>query len=133
MLARIHDFFDFFMLTDELRDRGKRVAKIAAEEAQGMTDRKDYEALAAIALHFNPRLIFEIGTYLGVTSDFLLALLPECSVVSISYQNPRWQFLGRFFNNSELSQEETGSKVTADRRARFTQMGYPLRSRRRKM
>lgn len=76
MLARIHDFFDFFMLTDELRDSGTRAARIAVEKAKGMTDIKDYEALAAIALHFNPLRIFEIGMYLGVTSDFFLALLP---------------------------------------------------------
>jgi len=122
MIRRIHDFFDFFAIDERDRARGKRAAALAGGKANGMIDTNDYEALAAIALHFRPLRIFEIGTYLGVTSDFFLALLPECRVVSIAYQNPRWKFLGNFFNNSELTRKQIGSEVHADRRNRFTQL-----------
>lgn len=82
---------------------------------------KDYEALAAVLLHNKPRLIFEIGTYLGVTSDLFLELLPECRVVSIAYINRRWGFSGKY-NTSELSRKEIGSAVDKSRRSRFTQL-----------
>jgi predicted O-methyltransferase YrrM len=122
MLIRIHDFYDFFAISERERTQGKRAAALAGEKAQGMTDINDYEALAAIALHFRPHRIFEIGTYLGITSDFFLSLLPECRVVSIAYQNPRWRFFGKSYNNSELTRKQIGSKVLGDRRTRFTQL-----------
>jgi hypothetical protein len=84
MLKRIHNFFDFLAIDEEVRARGIRAAEHAGAKAEGMTDIEDYEALVAITLHYRPRCIFEIGIYLGVTSDFFLALVPECRVVSIA-------------------------------------------------
>ncbi len=87
-----------------------------------MTRTKDYEALTAVTLHYRPKHIFEIGTYLGVTSDFFLSLLPECEVVSIAYSNPRMRILGKIYNDSELTRELIGSKVLSHRKARFMQL-----------
>ena len=122
MLTRIDDFFAFLSIEGGDREFCMRKATLAAERAQGMTAVKDYEALAAIALYYHPRHIFEIGTYRGVTSDFFLSILPDCDVVSIAYKNPRWRFLGRSFNNSELKTREIGEAVYGARRARFTQL-----------
>ncbi len=122
MLKRIDDFFAFLAVDKEETQRGKKAAVVAGEIADGMTHIKDYEALAAIALHFKPDRIFEIGTYLGVTSDFFLSLLPESSVVSIAYQNPRWKLLGKVYNNSKLDTNQIGSAIDGLRRNRFTQI-----------
>lgn len=122
MLTRIDDVFRFLEVAggDELRVR--RVAEQYAEIAEGMTHRVDYETLGAIAMACRPRRIFEIGTYLGVTSDFFLTLLPECRVVSIAYENPVLSLLGRRSNNSELSRHRIGSMVSGANRMRFTQL-----------
>lgn len=122
MLIRIDDLFTFLAINENDRDLCIRLAAIAGARAQGMTDTNDYEALAAIALHCRPRRIFEIGTYLGVTSDFFLSILPECQVVSIAYKNPRWKGFGQFYNTSRLTRKKIGSEVLADRRTRYTQL-----------
>lgn len=122
MLIRIPDFFSHLELPAAAAVRGRDAAATAAKRSAGMTHLRDYEALAAIALRFQPRRIFEIGTYKGVTSDFFLSLLPECEVVSIAYQNPAWSLLGPVSNNSELSRAEIGSEVQAHHRSRFTQL-----------
>ncbi|HVE48860.1 MAG TPA: class I SAM-dependent methyltransferase [Casimicrobiaceae bacterium] len=122
MLVRIRDFFSFFGLDDAQSALGRRHASHAAKLAENMMDIRDYEALGAIALHVKPQRIFEIGTYLGVTSDFLLALLPSCEVVSIAYVNPRFRYIGRRYNNSELPRNEIGSAVAPERQKRFTQL-----------
>lgn len=122
MLTRIPDFFPFLDLAPASATRGRDAAATAAGRSAGMTHRRDYEALAAVALRFQPRRIFEIGTYKGVTSDFFLSLLPECEVVSIAYQNPIWSLLGPSSNNSELPRAAIGSEVQARHRARFTQL-----------
>ncbi|MBN1452610.1 MAG: class I SAM-dependent methyltransferase [Anaerolineales bacterium] len=122
MLTRIDSFFDHFNLSDELRIQGQHAAALAGERAKGMTTVEDYEALAAIALYFRPQKIFEIGTYLGITSDFFLELLPDCSVVSITYQNPERAFLRKVYNNSGLPREQAGSAVASERRTRFVQL-----------
>jgi predicted O-methyltransferase YrrM len=122
MLTRINDFYTFLTINEQDRARGKQQAARAAETAGDMTHIKDYEALAAIALHVKPRRIFEIGTYLGVTSDFLLSLIPDCRVVSIAFENSLWNLSRKRFNNSELPHERIGSKVNPARRARFTQL-----------
>jgi hypothetical protein len=122
MLVRVDDFFEFFAVDETLRLHGERAAAQAAEKANGMTRLEDYEALAAIALCFRPSRIFEIGTHLGITSDFFLGLLPECHVISICYQNPLWRFLGRSCNNSRLPKEKMGSEVSDEHRSRFTQI-----------
>lgn len=122
MLIRTNSFFDFFPLDAAECRLVERLAARSAEMAKGMTHRKDYEALGAAALWARPRRIFEIGTYLGVTSDFFLELLPDCTVVSIAYQNWRWNPFRKIFNNSELSKKQVGSLVTAKSRIRFTQL-----------
>ena len=122
MLTRIDSFFDFFAVDDSDRFVGQSLASKAASKADGMTHQKDYEALAAVALHTKPRLVLEIGTYLGVTSDFFLEMLPECRVVSIAYVSSRWNVFGNKLNNSGLSKEQIGSCVHESRRARFTQL-----------
>jgi len=122
MLIRIGDFFDFFEVDEAARLRGKQAAARAAQRANGMTKIQDYEALAAIALCFRPNRIFEIGTHLGITSDFFLGLLPECRVVSIAYRNPRWRFIGRLYNNSKLLLERIGSEVSNEHKSRFSQI-----------
>ena len=122
MLTRVDSFFDFFALDDSDCLLGQRFASEAANRANGMTHQKDYEALSAVALYRKPILIFEIGTYLGVTSDFFLQLLPECKVVSIAYMNPRWNIFGKRLNNSGLSKKQIGSCVHRSRRSRFIQL-----------
>ncbi|UCC98542.1 MAG: class I SAM-dependent methyltransferase [Phycisphaerales bacterium] len=87
-----------------------------------MMHSKDYLALSAILLHYKPRLIFEIGTYLGVTSDFFLRILPDCEVVSIAYPRVLLSSLRKAYNNSELSLQEIGSHVVPERRNRFHQL-----------
>ncbi len=122
MLTRIDDWFAFLGIEGEDRERGLAAAAEAERRAEGMTKGQDYRALAALTIYTQPMNIFEIGTFLGVTSDFFLSLLPEAKLVSIAYQNPRWKFLGRIFNNSSLAKEEVGSKVSPANRARFTQL-----------
>jgi len=122
MLTRIDDFFSFMAVADIDRDKGIRVAETYGEKAQGMTDINDYKALAATVIHYKPKRILEIGTYLGVTSDFFLSMLPESEVVSIAYINPRWRLFGRSSNNSELTKKQIGSEVLPERHARFRQL-----------
>jgi predicted O-methyltransferase YrrM len=122
MLRRIESFFDSLGIGERDRARGTQAAARAGRRANGMTDTRDYEALAAVAMRFKPSRIFEIGTYLGVTSGFFLALLPESRVVSIAYWNPMWKLLGNLFNNSELTRRQIGSEVRGDRKNRFTQL-----------
>lgn len=122
MLKRVDSFFDFFALDDSDRLLGQRLASEAATRANDMTHQKDYEALAAVCLYRKPQLIFEIGTYLGVTSDFFLQLLPECRIISIAYVNRKWNILRKKSNNSGLSKKQIGSCVHQSRRSRFTQL-----------
>lgn len=122
MLVRIDSFFDFFEIESADRLFGKHMASLAGDQANGMTLQQDYEALAAILLYKKPDHVFEIGTYLGVTADFFLSLLPRTQVVSIAYVKPRWNFLIRKFNNSELSQQAVGSHVKPEHRSRFIQL-----------
>jgi predicted O-methyltransferase YrrM len=131
VLTRTDNFFNFLAINESDLQMALRASAASGERAQGMTDIKDYYALAAIALHYRPKRIFEIGTYLGVTSDFFLSLLPECQVVSIAYINPLWRFLRKFPNNSELLRKKIGSEVHPDSRTRFTQLygdSHKLRS-----
>src|SRR2546423_70467 len=122
MLTRIDDFFSFCSLDDEERARGQREAARAAERAGDMTPLRDYEALAAACLYLKPHRVFEIVTYLGVTSDFLLSLLHETRVVSIAFVNADSNELANRFNNSELGKERVGSMVQSLRRGRFAQL-----------
>ena len=122
MLYRVDSFFEWLDVPISDRVRAEQLSEEACKAAEGMTHLNDYLALSAVLLYFQPRLIFEIGTYKGVTSDFFLQLSPDSEVVSIAYVQPFLSFMGRNYNNSELSRKEVGSYVAAERRSRFHQL-----------
>lgn len=122
IIDRVKSFFDWFEISSERRHELELIAEEAALLSEGMTHLKDYLALAAILEFAQPKQIFEIGTYKGITSDFFMQILPDCRVVSIAYINPKREFFKKKFNNSELSVEEVGSYVTKERKDRFTQI-----------
>ena len=122
MLIRINDFPEWFNLLPEQVTFMRKLAETAASLADGMTHSNDYLALGSVALARQPTTIFEIGTYLGVTSDFFLSLLPEVRIVSIAYVSPFPRLFGQNFNNSELRRSEVGSAVKASNRNRFIQL-----------
>jgi predicted O-methyltransferase YrrM len=122
MIRRVDSFFEFLDIPAQEREAGMRAAAAAGERAQGMTHARDYEALAAVLLYARPRRIFEIGTYLGITSNFFLQLLPQANVVSIAYVRFRWPLFGRRYNNSELTREQVGSRVEPEFRSRYVQL-----------
>ncbi len=122
IVERIHSFFDWFSIDSKRRRELELIAEEAALLAKGMTDYKDYLALAAILEQFQPKRIFEIGTYQGVTTDFILQVVPEAEVISIAFINPLNSFFRKKYNNSELSEKEVGSFVAKERRSRYYQM-----------
>jgi len=122
MLYRVDSFFDWFDIPASARLKAEQVSDMACKAAMDTVHLNDYLALVAILLHCKPKLVFEIGTYKGATSDLLLQLLPDCQVVSIAYVRPFLSFLGKNYNNSELSRKEVGSCVGTERRGRFHQL-----------
>lgn len=94
----------------------------ASIASRGMTRLNDYLALSAVLLQYQPERIFEIGTYLGVTSDFFLRLLPDCEVVSIAYVGGLFSSFGKKYNNSSLPKKRIGSLIGPERRSRFHQI-----------
>jgi predicted O-methyltransferase YrrM len=122
MLKRCSDFSTWFGLAPDAQKRIRALAESAAAMSSGMTHLRDYVALGAICLAVKPRSIFEIGTYLGVTSDFFLKLLPDVHVISIAYINPCRFLFGKRYNNSELRKRQVGSTVDRRHRSRFTQI-----------
>jgi predicted O-methyltransferase YrrM len=73
----------------------------------------DYAVLGGYLLATAPALVFEIGTYLGATSEFILGLLPSARVVSIATTDAA-------YNTSHLTADQIGSLVT--HRDRYTQL-----------
>ena len=122
MLYRVSCLFDWFDTPASVRARAEQLSQEAFEASNGMTKLNDYLALSAVSLHFKPKRIFEIGTYLGVTSDFFLRLLPDCEVVSIAFARDFLSSLRKSYNNSNLSKREIGSYVGSERRSRFHQI-----------
>lgn len=123
IIKRVSSFFDWFQIDSKRVEELELLAEEAALLSDGMTHLKDYLALAAILEFTQPKQIFEIGTYRGVTSDFFMQVLPDCRVISIAYVNPKRVFFKRKqFNNSELKIEEVGSYIAAENRERFTQL-----------
>ena len=122
MLYRVDSFFEWFDIPTSTRLKAEQMSDMACKTAGGMMHLNDYLALAAILLHYKPKLIFEIGTYKGVTSDLFLQLLPDCKIVSIAYVRPFLSLLGKNYNNSELSRKDVGSYVGTERRGRFHQL-----------
>ena len=119
MLYRVNSIFEYLNVPLSEREGADPFVKKAAQRAENITALEDYQALAAILLHTKPKQIFEIGTYLGVTSDFMLEVLPDCHVVSIAYIN---SFFGKKYNNSGLSKEGVGGLVGPEKRSRYHQM-----------
>lgn len=122
MLCRTPDFLKSLGLSSVDRQRVETLAQKAADMANGMTHLEDYRALGAICLDLRPRRIFEIGTFLGITSNYFLDLLPNSEVVSIAYCRNRLNPFARKYNNSSMSAGEVGSRVTAENRKRFHQL-----------
>jgi len=142
MLYRVKCLFDWFNIPASARIRAEQLSQEAFKASGGMVHLNDYLALSAVLLRHKPKLIFEIGTYLGVTSDFLLRLLPDCEVVSVAYvrrflsparrtlspfavlRRTGWAggFAGKNYNNSELSPKDIGSHVGIERRNRLHQL-----------
>lgn len=122
ILERIHSFFDWFSIDQNRRQQLELLAEEAALLAKGMTDYKDYLALAAILEKTQPRTIFEIGTYNGITTDFFLQVLPKCKVVTIAFMNDEQSFFKKKYNNSELTENEIGGYVAKERKDRYTQL-----------
>lgn len=88
MLVRQNNFSDWFEVSDQDQNNLQKFAEEAASLAEGMIHLNDYLALGAIAFAIQPERIFEIGTYLGVTSNFFLKLLPAVKLISIAFVNP---------------------------------------------
>lgn len=119
---RVKSFFDWLEIDSKRREELEMLAQEAAMLSEGMTHLNDYLALAAILEAFQPKQIFEIGTYRGITSDFFLQVLPNSRVISIAFINPKRDFFKKKFNNSELSVDQIGSCVSPARRDRYTQI-----------
>jgi predicted O-methyltransferase YrrM len=122
MLARRDDLIHWFNLSHSVEQKIRDLAEKAAREAQGMMHLRDYLALGAVCAAVGPELVFEIGTYLGVTAKFILTLVPDIRVISIAYVNPPRILSRKRFNNSELRRRQVGSVVPGRLRDRFTQL-----------
>lgn len=122
MLHRVNCLFDWFNTPAPARAKGEQLSQEASSASNGMMCLNDYRALSAVLLHYKPKLIFEIGTYRGVTSDFFLRLLPDCEVISIAYVRRSLSLIRKNYNNSDLSRKEIGGFVQAKRRNRFHQL-----------
>jgi len=122
MFMRVTSLFEHLDTPQAEQNRAEALSQATAEQAQAMTHLEDYRALAAIGLRHRPRRIFEIGTFLGITSNFLLELLPETQVVSIAYVNQKWNLFRSRYNNSSLQMREIGSQVRPKNRPRFRQL-----------
>jgi predicted O-methyltransferase YrrM len=118
LLTRVSDWFDYFKISAADTTRGKALAKETHALVAGMMDIEDVYALTASLLHTRPAKIFEIGTYLGSSSNFFLNLLPKSKVISIAFVREP----GQAYNNDDLTLEQVGSAVTTENRARFTQL-----------
>lgn len=119
---RVKSFFQWFEIEPKRQHELEILAHEAAYLSQGMTHLNDYLALGAILEATKPKQIFEIGTYKGITSDFFLRVLPDSSVISIAFINPKRKLFKKKYNNSELKIEEIGSFISPNRRERFTQI-----------
>lgn len=119
---REKNFSSYFELSESDKKLLFDASSEAAQLANGMTHYNDYIALGAFCLSVRPKKIFEIGTYLGVTANFLLKILPKAFVISIAYVNPPRFLIGKRFNNCELKKSQVGSAVEQRYCSRFTQL-----------
>ena len=122
MLTRVDDWFKFLNISDKATARGQSLALETLGPSAGMMVQADLDALAAALLHLRPDRIFEIGTYMGASSNFFLSLLPKAKVISIAYIPPEQLENPVRYNNIELGLDQVGSLVSDENRPRFTQM-----------
>lgn len=125
MLYRVKSFREFF-LSKKFQENEKKIMKMISEtteKSSKMVEYNDYLSLALLLVNYNPKKIFEIGTYLGITSEFMLALLPNSKVISIAYPERRFNILNNNkYNNSNLTKKMIGSKVSIKNRNRYVQL-----------
>ncbi len=129
MLQRIEDWFSYFNIHESDAQRAKDLAAESLGPSAGMMALGDFHAMAAALLHHKPKVIFEIGTHMGATSNFFLQLLPKVRVVSMDFI-PATQlsedaniYDGSLFGGGDgLELAQVGSLVSAENRARFTQL-----------
>lgn len=119
---RVASFFDWFEIDLQRRHRLEILAEEAALLSNGMMHLNDYLALAALLERVQPKQIFEIGTYKGITSDFFLQILPDCHVISVAPNNLKREWFKKKFHSTQLSIEEIGSFIPKERKVRFTQI-----------
>lgn len=129
MLQRHEDWFSFLNIPPKESERAKELTAAAIGPSAGMMSNGDFYALAAALLHHKPKVIFEIGTYLGASSNFFLNLLPQTRVISMAFIPPSMlspDMAGAdsnaAYNNDDLGLDQVGSLVSAENRARFTQL-----------
>jgi predicted O-methyltransferase YrrM len=120
LLQRHADWFGLLKVEAKLRDEARDVMEDAYMASQGMMHRTDVESLAAAILHSRPQRIFEIGTYRGASSELMLRLLPDVSVISIAFV--RAEQPADRYNNDELSVAQVGELVSSKHRDRYTQL-----------
>lgn len=122
MLYRIDSFFDWFQIPDAEKNRANGLIEDAIINTNGMMHQRDFESLAAGLLHYRPKKIFEIGTYKGVTTNFICNLLPDVRIVTIAYVRPKIKWLGKNYNNSSLSKKHVGSYIERENQEKITQL-----------
>jgi len=129
MLQRTSDWYAFLGISSADTARAKDLVSATLEPSAGMMTNADLDALAAALLYHKPRKIFEIGTYMGASSNFFLDLLPQARVVSIAFvaleqlnKNLGPAEIDLNYNNTELGLDKVGSLVSAKNRARYTQL-----------
>lgn len=122
MLTRFPDWFSYLGISAADTARAKALAAEAVVVSAGMMHLEDLHALGAALLYARPSKIFEIGTYMGASSNFFLTLLPETKVISIAYVTPAEERKRGKYNNVDLTEDRVGSLVAPENRARFTQL-----------
>ena len=122
MLTRFPDWFKYFGIDPTDTKRAKELAQHAVVASAKMMHLEDLHALAAALLFTRPKTIFEIGTYMGASSDFFLSVLPEAKVISIAFVTPDGERRRGKYNNTELGTDRVGMLVSDANRPRFTQL-----------
>lgn len=119
MLYRVENWFTFLNIPKAEADRADALCRETLGPSAGMMSIQDLHALAAALLHHKPAKIFEIGTYMGASSNFFLSLLPKARVVSVAYVGDG---APASYNNDELRPDQVGSLVTPENRSRYVQI-----------
>lgn len=121
-LQRVDCFFEKLRIPDEDRVRIEELAQVYSAKSRGMMHLEDLKAIGAALLSCQPKLLFEIGTFRGNTSDYCLSLLPQLQVVSIAYVAPKLKLFGKSYNNAHDARDEIGCDLQEAHRSRFKQL-----------